>query len=168
MKKRVILFVSFLTIFNVLCIKDVRANDEEPYGVVCQYYQSYRSQSTTRDEKVSVRKMTGINDTGTEQSESFSASREVSFVGNVSVSAERELILATVGGTVEVSYGVSTTEVHTVNMVIPPYTTYHVEIGSYKTTTYGYIQTTYTDCSTSTSSLKNLKYTTRPYAYWYE
>lgn len=80
MKKRVILFVSILTIFNVLCIKDVRANDEEPYGVVCQYYQSYRSQSTKRDEKVSVRKMTGINDTGIEQSESFSASREVSFV----------------------------------------------------------------------------------------
>lgn len=170
MKKISLLALSLLLLFNTYNLNRVFADDEENIeltGVACQYSMSYIPTYLKTNQKVPSSTVIGTNNTSVEQKQSFKQSRTVTFTGNVSVKAERNIITGTAGISAEVGYGVSTTTSYTVELVVPAHTTMHVEIGSMKTTTSGNIKIINTDCSMTKSSTKRLEYTSGPYAIWY-
>lgn len=169
MKRYCSLVLSMLLVFAVTGSCNVFAEDEDDIeltGVACQYSMSYIPTYLKTNQKVPSSTVTGTNNTSVEQKQSFTQSRTVTFTGNVSVKAERDIITGTAGISAEVGYGVSTTSSYTVELA-PAHTTMYVEIGSMKTTTSGNIKTINTDCSTTKSSTKRLEYTSGPYATWY-
>ncbi len=170
MKRYCSLVLSMLLVFAVTGSCNVFAEDEDDIeltGVACQYSMSYIPTYLKTNQKVPSSTVTGTNNTSVEQKQSFTQSRTVTFTGNVSVKAERDIITGTAGISAEAGYGVSTTTSYTVELVVPAHTTMHVEIGSMKTTTSGNIKIINTDCSTTKSSTKRLEYTSGPYATWY-
>lgn len=136
-----------------------------PKAVRCEISRTYKPSSTTRGVPIVSTVVTAKNSTGTQQSMSYTKSREVYFKGSVTLSAEANYIVGSIGGSVEAGYGNSYTKSVSINLVVPAYTTYYVDVGSLQTSTSGYLVNRFEDCSTTSKSVW-VKFTTGQYVEW--
>ena len=167
-KLNIILITAMLLIAVMPSVVFAESEDEgaQTKGPICQYTVAY-NESDTSSGPTGLQTHQAINETGTSQNMSVTYTRTKQFTGNVSVAAERELILWKIGGEVEVGYGQTESETLTATVTVPPYTMYYCKTGSLMTTTTGKIKYIYTDCSQSSKNV-NLQFTTGKNVRWYE
>lgn len=172
MKKGLISTLSLILIANLFSITIYAdeakvPNDSETRAPVCEYMISY-TESTSSNKPYNIVTTMAINETATTQTMTVNKTRSRTFSGNISATAERQAVLAKVGGRVEVGYGVTNTVSVSASTVVPGNTTYKVDIGSILLTTSGTISITNKDCSLTKKNNLNLKWTEGEYIRWYK
>lgn len=144
-------------------------SDEDPVakGPACEYTVTYQETSTSRDKPYDLETHRATNQTSAAQNMTVSYSTTRTFTGNVSLSAERDVIMWKIGGKAEIGFGRTETKTFTATTNVPAYTTFYCEVGSLLTTTNGKLNYVNTDCTKSSKSV-NLEFTTGRHVRWYE